>query len=170
MNQHDEINHPRHYELAPGLEAWDVIKATLTPAELRGYCVGQILKYRLRAGEKGDALKCIGKANWYRARLEELSAEEKRANDGKTRCEPYVTGGALSWDADPTDPDLLGKLSQAARESQARCRCRKCSPVTVFDMRMPICPKCGNKRCPHAANHENACTNSNEPGQPGSDY
>lgn len=37
-------------------------------------------------------------------------------------------------------------------------------------MRMFICASCGNKRCPHAADHRNACTGSNEPGQPGSRY
>jgi hypothetical protein len=36
--------------------------------------------------------------------------------------------------------------------------------------RMIVCPRCGNKRCPHASDHRNACTNSNEPGQPGSVY
>lgn len=35
---------------------------------------------------------------------------------------------------------------------------------------MIVCEKCGNKRCPHANNHRNACTNSNEPGQSGSAY
>ncbi|CAB4172456.1 hypothetical protein UFOVP935_22 [uncultured Caudovirales phage] len=32
------------------------------------------------------------------------------------------------------------------------------------------CLACGNKRCPHATDHRNACTNSNDPGQPGSAY
>ena len=36
--------------------------------------------------------------------------------------------------------------------------------------RMILCPECGNKRCPKATNHRNACTDSNEPGQPGSNY
>lgn len=35
---------------------------------------------------------------------------------------------------------------------------------------MILCPTCGNKRCPHATDHKLACTNSNEPGQPGSRY
>ena len=54
------------------------------------------------------------------------------------------------------------------------CHCRKCledrndqiTPMT----RMIVCPICGNKRCPTANDHRNACTNSNEPGQPGSAY
>lgn len=36
--------------------------------------------------------------------------------------------------------------------------------------RMIVCPTCGNKRCPHATDHRLDCTNSNEPGQPGSRY
>ena len=35
---------------------------------------------------------------------------------------------------------------------------------------MIVCPTCGNKRCPKASDHELECTNSNEPGQPGSVY
>lgn len=30
-----------------------------------------------------------------------------------------------------------------------------------------VCETCGNKRCQHAQSHENACTGSNAPGQPG---
>jgi hypothetical protein len=41
----------------------------------------------------------------------------------------------------------------------------------VFPIRQFIaCPECGNKRCPKATNHNNACTGSNEPGQAGSAY
>lgn len=36
--------------------------------------------------------------------------------------------------------------------------------------RMVLCATCGNKRCPKAADHSLACTNSNAPGQPGSAY
>lgn len=36
--------------------------------------------------------------------------------------------------------------------------------------RMIVCPKCGNKRCPHSTDHHLECTGSNEPGQPGSRY
>lgn len=36
--------------------------------------------------------------------------------------------------------------------------------------RFIVCPDCGNKRCPRATAHWLACTSSNDPGQPGSDY
>lgn len=50
------------------------------------------------------------------------------------------------------------------------CWCRTCRPVVINDMRFVVCPKCGNKRCPRANDHRNACTGSNEPGQEGSAY
>ncbi|HFK3582857.1 TPA: DUF551 domain-containing protein [Klebsiella pneumoniae] len=48
------------------------------------------------------------------------------------------------------------------------CWCRTCRPVVLNDMRFVVCPDCGNKRCPRANDHRNACTGSNEPGQEGS--
>lgn len=50
------------------------------------------------------------------------------------------------------------------------CSCRTCRPVTFADSRFVVCPECGNKRCPHANDHNNACTGSNEPEQEGSAY
>ena len=63
--KHDEINNPSHYQLFPDMEAIDVIRAALTPVEFAGYLKGNALKYRLRAGDKGPAEKCIAKAHWY---------------------------------------------------------------------------------------------------------
>ncbi|MED5690562.1 hypothetical protein VZ188_20455, partial [Enterobacter hormaechei] len=50
------------------------------------------------------------------------------------------------------------------------CWCRTCRPITLTDMRFVVCPDCGNKRCPRANDHRNACTGSNDPGQEGSAY
>jgi hypothetical protein len=52
----------------------------------------------------------------------------------------------------------------------AKCWCATCRPITLQDMRMVLCPTCGNKRCPKANDHRNGCTGSNEPGQAGSAY
>lgn len=53
-----------------------------------------------------------------------------------------------------------------------KCGCRECTPneQLVFNTRMIVCGICGNKRCPHATDHNLDCTNSNEPGQKGSWY
>ena len=74
---HDEINNPAHYQLFPDTEAIDVIKAALTPAEFIGYLKGSALKYRLRAGDKGPATRCIGKAHWYQNYLWNLHDSQK---------------------------------------------------------------------------------------------
>lgn len=71
LETRDMVNNPSHYQLLPGVEAIDIIKATLTPEQWKGYCLGNMLKYRLRAGDKGDALEDIGKANKYKEFYEE---------------------------------------------------------------------------------------------------
>lgn len=53
------------------------------------------------------------------------------------------------------------------------CLAGKIDPITKFPlarMRMILCDRCGNKRCPQATDHNHACTASNEPGQQGSVY
>lgn len=57
-----------------------------------------------------------------------------------------------------------------ATEPAQRCWCETCRPVALGDMRMVVCPECGNKRCPKATHHDNACTNSNDIGQKGSSW
>lgn len=47
------------------------------------------------------------------------------------------------------------------------CACQSCSGgkgLSTINFRY-ACEICGNKRCPHHADHRNLCTNSNEPGQ-----
>ena len=67
--RHDPVNNPKHYAIAPNIEAIDIIKASLTPEQFKGYLLGNFLKYRLRAGDKGDLQQDIDKSNWYRERL-----------------------------------------------------------------------------------------------------
>lgn len=41
------------------------------------------------------------------------------------------------------------------------CNCLKCTPNKFTNRRFNVCSICGNKRCPHAADHDFECTNSN---------
>ena len=56
------------------------------------------------------------------------------------------------------------------------CFCYNCNKTKIVDgfpyvlNHMIVCPHCGNKRCPKANNHRNACTNSNDVGQKGSSW
>jgi len=73
----------------------------------------------------------------------------------------------------------LGSSEGLGAGAEARCTCHAC--IAEHDLRGPggwplgmtmmvLCQTCGNKRCPHATDHRNACTGSNDPGQRGSLY
>ena len=63
--ENDMVHKPKHYQIYPDMEVIDVIKKTLTLEEFVGYCKGNSIKYRLRAGKKDDALQDIAKAETY---------------------------------------------------------------------------------------------------------
>ena len=48
------VKAPRHYMLFDGTESIEVIARSMTVSEFRGFCFGNVLKYRLRAGKKAD--------------------------------------------------------------------------------------------------------------------
>jgi len=62
--------------------------------------------------------------------------------------------------------------TQAFKLTSPECWCEDCDIAANKGMRsrMSLCPDCGNKRCPKATNHANACTGSNAIGQPGSSW
>ncbi len=66
----DAVYSPSHYQLMEGIEAIEVIASAMTVEQFKGYCLGNTLKYRLRAGNKGNADSCIKKANFYNALFE----------------------------------------------------------------------------------------------------
>jgi len=76
----------------------------------------------------------------------------------------------LGYSWGPSDHLTPVYITAQPSESKAECWCTTCRPITMSDMRFVTCPDCGNKRCPKAHNHTLACTNSNEPGQPGSSW
>ena len=50
-----------------------------------------------------------------------------------------------------------------------KCQCAKCRPATFAILSgtpMIACEHCGNKRCPHAEDHDLLCMGSNAPNQP----
>jgi len=64
-NEQDVVNHPQHYQFFDGVEAIEVIASSMTVEQFRGYCMGNKLKYCLRAGKKGDATEDLQKADKY---------------------------------------------------------------------------------------------------------
>lgn len=90
---------------------------------------------------------------------------------------PWCGGDLMAW-LEAFRADIAAhKASLAAAppvtdRTPADC-CRACEAKhrpAPLARRFIVCPTCGNKRCPKATHHDNQCTGSNEPGQPGSEY
>lgn len=76
----DNVRNPKHYQMC-GIETITIIASCMTESEWLGYCRGNIIKYRLRAGKKGDAAECLAKADFY----EELYEQHKHLCRQTTR-------------------------------------------------------------------------------------
>lgn len=76
----DAVNHPKHYAVFEQLEAIEVIASSMTTEQFYGYCLGNILKYRLRAGGKDDVMQELGKADKYQELFSKF----------KPLCQDYV--------------------------------------------------------------------------------
>lgn len=61
----DQVKQPPHYLVLGDLEAIEVIARSLTAEQWLGYCAGNKIKYRLRAGKKDDLQQDIAKADEY---------------------------------------------------------------------------------------------------------
>jgi hypothetical protein len=58
----DNIN-PNHYKVG-GIETWDYLKAKLSSQALKGFALGNVIKYVSRAEHK-NKLEDLIKAKWY---------------------------------------------------------------------------------------------------------
>ena len=79
-NDSDPVNKPAHYTNG-GIETIEYIKAKLTPDQLRGYYLGNLLKYLSRAQHK-DGAQDYRKAAVYLRWLNELEDREAQKKLG----------------------------------------------------------------------------------------
>lgn len=64
----DGVRKPPHYQVFDGVESIEIIARSMTVSEFRGFCLGNVLKYRLRAGKKSELAtmeKDLKKAAFY---------------------------------------------------------------------------------------------------------
>lgn len=64
----ESVIKPSHYMLFDDIEAIEVIARSMTNEQFKGYCLGNVLKYRLRAGKKSELAtmeKDLNKAAFY---------------------------------------------------------------------------------------------------------
>lgn len=68
IGQEDSVRKPSHYQVFDGVESIEIIARSMTVSEFRGFCMGNVLKYRLRAGKKSELAtmeKDLNKAAFY---------------------------------------------------------------------------------------------------------
>lgn len=68
MDGIEGVTKPSHYALFDDIEAIEVIARSMTREQFKGFCLGNILKYRLRAGKKSELAyleKDLAKASFY---------------------------------------------------------------------------------------------------------
>lgn len=71
LKEEDLVNSPLHYQLdGMDIEVIDIIRSVLSEEEFSGYCLGNIIKYILRADKKGG-ITDIKKARKYMDFMEE---------------------------------------------------------------------------------------------------
>lgn len=71
----DAVNSPQHYQFFSDLEAIVVIARSMTQEQFYGYCLGNRLKYRLRAGNKDKLEQDIAKSDKYLELYEQHSGK-----------------------------------------------------------------------------------------------
>lgn len=68
ISKEDSVRKPSHYQVFDGVESIEIIARSMTVSEFRGFCMGNVLKYRLRAGKKSELAtmeKDLNKAAFY---------------------------------------------------------------------------------------------------------
>ena len=122
--------------------------------------------YRYAEHESSQEEKEAGKINFDLL----MAAVHKIAPEGwqLVPVEPTENMIGQGWGASVMVVSEVIKAWAAMLAAAPKPEC--CRPVAMTDMRFVVCPDCGNKRCPRANDHRNACTGSNELGQEGSAY
>lgn len=68
----DAVHSPKHYSVFDDIEAIEVIARSMTQEMFKGYCFGNLLKYRLRVGGKDEVMQELGKADKYKELYEKF--------------------------------------------------------------------------------------------------
>jgi hypothetical protein len=86
-NDNDNVNNPKHYNKF-AKETIEIIEFSLTLKQFQGYLIGNILKYRLRAGYKKNRKEDLKKSNWYQDYLNDFN---KKIETKKQKTENKIT-------------------------------------------------------------------------------
>ena len=68
----DAVHSPKHYAVFDDIEAIEVIARSMTQEMFKGYCFGNLLKYRLRVGGKDEVMQELAKSDKYKELYEKF--------------------------------------------------------------------------------------------------
>lgn len=68
IKETDNVKMPKHYQIMAGIESIQLVASSLTADEWRGWCLGNWMKYRFRAGKKDPSKQTedIAKAEQFK--------------------------------------------------------------------------------------------------------
>jgi hypothetical protein len=78
----DMINHPRHYCREGAIECIDEIELIFGPEVTMHFCLGNVFKYRYRAGLKNNGYEDLEKSDWYMRKYKELKEKVDKNHQG----------------------------------------------------------------------------------------
>ncbi|UGO47547.1 hypothetical protein LILPAPAWES_16 [Morganella phage vB_MmoP_Lilpapawes] len=78
----EAVYNPKHYAVLDDIEAIQIIARSMTVEQFKGYCLGNIMKYRLRLGAKDAVEQDLKKATNYKDIFEKF----------KELCHDYRAG------------------------------------------------------------------------------
>jgi HAD superfamily hydrolase (TIGR01484 family) len=105
----DNVDHPKHYNAGTtldedGTSKYEAIKIIEDWGYGEGFCVGNAIKYLLRAGHKEDAIEDLQKAYWYMKRI--TDQEGKKLHQNKLSSDI----AANEWQLPKTLAEILKNL------------------------------------------------------------
>ena len=95
----DNVNHPKHYQMAGGIEVIYMIANVLGPTGLVNYCWGNAIKYLCRWREKGG-VESLDKAIWYINMMRDVANDKNIMEEGLEKA------------ADALDLDIKKKIKK----------------------------------------------------------
>ena len=140
MSDHTTTDQPAHYT-AGAVEVIDTIREALGKDGFRAFCRGNVIKYSMRAGRKGDEAEDMRKAANY-ARW--ASGEEWRPGGGPDT--PY-TDALARWHAehpegDTCDDEAPEACPQCVAREPVAVKCRECVNTDCTDRADGLCCTC----------------------------
>ena len=87
--QYDSVERPRHYNREGAMECIDEIELIFGPEVTMHFCLGNVLKYRYRAGLKNDGYEDLEKSDWDMRKYKELKQKIESSASYTINSAPY---------------------------------------------------------------------------------